>query len=78
MYFGYFCYLLSLDKGVALCFNKVESPSPKYEFVPSLVESGSGEEDENVINLWTDGQQTTGHQKSFLKLSVDDTDFRLD
>ena len=55
--FSQFCYYLSLGRGVALHLNKQECP----------LLSGSGDEDENMNSLLTDGQ-TTVNQKSSLEL----------
>ena len=67
-----FLYYIPLDKGVALFWNKLESPIPKdalYQVCWNWP-SGSWEEDENVKSLQTDGRQTTGDQKSSLELSA--------
>ena len=81
-----FCYIvnvfllfdnyLPLEKGGALHLNKLEFPLPrvlcaKFNWNWS---SGSGEEDENVKSLQTDGrtdrQRTTNDQKSSFELSA--------
>ena len=50
-----FRYYLHLEKGVVLHFYKLNLYT-RGCFVSSLVEFGSGEEDENVKTLQTDGQ----------------------
>ena len=59
----YFNYYLSLEKGVALHLNKLESP---WMLCASLVDIGLVVLNENVKSLQTDkqtdGRQTTGSQ----------------
>ena len=55
--------------GVALHFNKLESPPTKDALsqVWLILACGSGEKDENVKNLRTDRLRMTGDQKSSLE-----------
>ena len=55
---------LPLKKGRALHLNNLESPSPKNALCQVWLKlaSGSGEEDENVKSLQTDGRTDDGHQ----------------
>ena len=77
MYFELFCYYLPLEKDMM-------SPSPihalcqawlifawRFWEIFQILSSGSWKEDENVEKFTekrTDGQQTTGNQKSLLEL----------
>ena len=56
MYFRFF-----ISQGMILHLKKTESPSPKDTFAKLgwIWMSGSGEDDENVKNLQTDGRQAT-------------------
>ena len=58
MFFRDFCNDLPLEKGGALHLNKLETPSPKDALclIGWNWSCGSGEEDENMKSLQTDGQ----------------------